>query len=261
MDTPEPLPRQSAPVVSFLPVDTRHHATADISVVGPSGKTPCPQQHWQQIMGVLQWRNPAVSALLFLIGTFLALAGEFVLRGDHSVTPLKGVPQTDHSPCPALSVLGATVAEYQLTTEGMVRSPTRVSAQWRLRPCSNSSASHLIEQPMLWGAAVSVLCLADLALNFLRSMVSSSWQERAAWATSDFTRNTAEGAKQVPVTPRHSTLIMQPRLLLVWSFQQHKCNMVCRRCISWLSGMMFSCRRATLCSPFELQPPSQRLPS
>ena len=96
METPEPvLPRQSAPVVSFMPVDSKHHATADISVVGPSGKAPCPSQHWQQIRDVLQWRNPAVSALVFLIGAFFALAGEFVLRGDHSVTPLKGVLPDD----------------------------------------------------------------------------------------------------------------------------------------------------------------------
>ena len=50
-----------------------------------------------------------------------------------------------------------------------------------------------------WVAVISMLCLGDLALNFLRSMFSASWQERAAWATSDFARSTAEGAKQVQV--------------------------------------------------------------
>lgn len=48
-----------------------------------------------------------------------------------------------------------------------------------------------------------MLCLSDLALNLLRSMISSSWQERAAWATSDFTKNTAEGAKQVSIVLHH----------------------------------------------------------
>jgi hypothetical protein len=44
---------------------------------------------------------------------------------------------------------------------------------------------------------VSYVLLCDLALNFLRSMVSSKWQSRAAWASSDFMRQVAEGAQQV----------------------------------------------------------------
>ena len=39
----------------------------------------------------MQWKNPALSALVLLLGGFSALAGEFILRGDHSVTPFKGV--------------------------------------------------------------------------------------------------------------------------------------------------------------------------
>ena len=39
---------------------------------------------------MLQWRTPALSALVLLGGGFCALAGEFILRGDHTVTPLKG---------------------------------------------------------------------------------------------------------------------------------------------------------------------------
>ncbi|KAK9816627.1 hypothetical protein WJX72_003011 [[Myrmecia] bisecta] len=45
---------------------------------------------WQSIQDVLLWRNPALSALLFLVGSFLMLAGDFVLRGDHSLTLLSG---------------------------------------------------------------------------------------------------------------------------------------------------------------------------
>ena len=97
VETPEPyLPRHKAAVVSFKPVDTKINATAHISVAGPAGKATCPPHYLQQIKDVLQWRNPAVSALLFLIGTFFALAGEFVLRGDHTVTPLKGLPCMAH---------------------------------------------------------------------------------------------------------------------------------------------------------------------
>ena len=39
---------------------------------------------------MLQWKTPALSALVLLGGGFCALAGEFILRGDHTVTPLKG---------------------------------------------------------------------------------------------------------------------------------------------------------------------------
>ena len=39
---------------------------------------------------MLQWKTPALSALVLLGGSFCALAGEFILRGDHTVTPLKG---------------------------------------------------------------------------------------------------------------------------------------------------------------------------
>ena len=39
---------------------------------------------------MLQWKTPALSALVLLGGGFCALAGEFILRGDHPVTPLKG---------------------------------------------------------------------------------------------------------------------------------------------------------------------------
>ena len=39
----------------------------------------------------MQWKNPAPSALVLLLGGFCALAGEFIIRGDHSVTPFKGV--------------------------------------------------------------------------------------------------------------------------------------------------------------------------
>ena len=39
---------------------------------------------------IVQWKNPALSALVLLLGSFCALAGEFILRGDHKVTPLKG---------------------------------------------------------------------------------------------------------------------------------------------------------------------------
>ena len=38
----------------------------------------------------MQWKNPALSALVLLLGSFCALAGEFILRGSHNVTPLKG---------------------------------------------------------------------------------------------------------------------------------------------------------------------------
>ena len=41
---------------------------------------------------MLQWKTPALSALVLLGGGFCALAGKFILRGDHTVTPLKGEP-------------------------------------------------------------------------------------------------------------------------------------------------------------------------
>jgi hypothetical protein len=44
----------------------------------------------EQVQDVLRWSNPAVSALIFILGSFCCLAGEFILRGDHTVTPLKG---------------------------------------------------------------------------------------------------------------------------------------------------------------------------
>ena len=41
----------------------------------------------------MQWKNPALSALVLLLGAFCALAGECILRGNHTVTPLKGEPK------------------------------------------------------------------------------------------------------------------------------------------------------------------------
>ena len=210
VETPEPfLPRQNAPIVSFMPVD----ATADISVIGPSGKAASLPQHWQQIKDVLRWRNPAVSALLFLIGTFCALAGEFVLRGDHSVTPLKGVPPTQHAL--HLSMLGIIVAYTCVSITGFKPEPccahphtitSRSSCNGRAQPTLQMT---LPLCPLC--AVVSMLCLGDLALNFMRSMVSSSWLERAAWAASDLIRSTAEGAKEVPTIPHHVQPALQYR--------------------------------------------------
>lgn len=99
METPEPfVAAREKPVVSFRAAELQPHATASISVVeGTPIKAVISPQHWQQLKDVLQWRNPAVSALAFLLGTFVALAVEFVLRGDHKMTPLKGVL----SACPA----------------------------------------------------------------------------------------------------------------------------------------------------------------
>ncbi len=46
-----------------------------------------------QVQDVLRWRNPAVSALAFLLGGFCCLAGEYIISGNHTVTPLKGARQ------------------------------------------------------------------------------------------------------------------------------------------------------------------------
>lgn len=45
---------------------------------------------YKQAEDILKWRKPAASALIFLLGSFCCLAGEFTLRGNHTVTPLKG---------------------------------------------------------------------------------------------------------------------------------------------------------------------------
>ena len=50
-----------------------------------------------QVKDIVQWKNPALSALVLLLGSFCALAGEFILRGDHKVTPLKGGHTSLHS--------------------------------------------------------------------------------------------------------------------------------------------------------------------
>lgn len=50
------------------------------------------QERPLQVLDTVQWKNPAVSALVLLLGAFCALAGEFILRGNHTVTPLKGEP-------------------------------------------------------------------------------------------------------------------------------------------------------------------------
>lgn len=49
-----------------------------------------------QVKAIVQWKNPALSALVLLLGSFCALAGEFILRGNHSVTPLKGKHALSH---------------------------------------------------------------------------------------------------------------------------------------------------------------------
>ena len=46
-----------------------------------------------QVREIVQWKNPALSALVLLLGAFCALAGECILRGNHTVTPLKGEPK------------------------------------------------------------------------------------------------------------------------------------------------------------------------
>lgn len=59
-----------------------------------------------QVRDIVEWKNPALSALVLLLGAFCALAGEFVLRGDHTVTPLKGEPSFTSSTCPFSISLG-----------------------------------------------------------------------------------------------------------------------------------------------------------
>jgi hypothetical protein len=94
VETPDPsiLPREKISAVSLKAAEPKPHATANVSICRglPAKGTVSPQQ-WDQLMDVMRWRNPAVSALVFLIGTFIALAVEFILRGAHNVTPLKGV--------------------------------------------------------------------------------------------------------------------------------------------------------------------------
>jgi hypothetical protein len=47
----------------------------------------------------------------------------------------------------------------------------------------------------LYAAAISVVILLDLALNTARSMVSSKWQDNAAWSSSAAVKNLAAAAQ------------------------------------------------------------------
>ncbi len=58
-----------------------------------------------QVKEIVQWKNPALSALVLLLGSFCALAGEFILRGDHKVTPLKGARPLLHMNIVRLSLM------------------------------------------------------------------------------------------------------------------------------------------------------------
>ena len=81
--------------MTFGAAELQPHATACISVgEGRPSKGVISAQQWQQLKDVLQWRNPAVSALVVLLCTFTALAVDFVLRGNHKMTPLKGALPT-----------------------------------------------------------------------------------------------------------------------------------------------------------------------
>ena len=59
-----------------------------------------------QVREIVQWKNPALSALVLLLGAFCALAGEFIVRGNHTVTPLKGERTLLHT-CNSASVSDA----------------------------------------------------------------------------------------------------------------------------------------------------------
>ncbi len=93
VDTPEPFAgRSKLSAVSFKDVEPKGQATATATLTVSSGEAKeASNNHWKQIESILKWQNPAASALVFLLGSFTALAGEFALRGDHNVTPLKGL--------------------------------------------------------------------------------------------------------------------------------------------------------------------------
>ena len=77
---------------------------------------------------IVQWKNPALSALVLLLGAFCALAGEFVLRGDHSVTPLKG----EHD----LSYLCRLLSLWLRRRAGISSTPQPACVSGTYSPCS-----------------------------------------------------------------------------------------------------------------------------
>ncbi|CAK0770026.1 hypothetical protein CVIRNUC_003726 [Coccomyxa viridis] len=121
IDTPEPIiGRPKANAVTFK--DHKFAPSGDATAtftVGQASKSGAAPIRWQQesfcllsnpaampsnlfkqdmhgedalhVRDVLQWKTPALSALVLLGGGFCALAGEFILRGDHTVTPLKAM--------------------------------------------------------------------------------------------------------------------------------------------------------------------------
>ncbi|EIE20701.1 hypothetical protein COCSUDRAFT_54200 [Coccomyxa subellipsoidea C-169] len=143
METPEPFVGRSKPQNVTFVDNTAATATATLSVAQAKGVSSL---QWRQVQDVLRWRNPAVSALAFLLGGFCCLAGEYIISGNHTVTPLKAI-----SYC-ILFDLGLNT----------VRS--MVSAQWQDKAAWGSSS---LIKTAAETAKVAVLKVADLHDQFL----------------------------------------------------------------------------------------------
>ena len=167
---------------------------------------------------MLQWKTPALSALVLLGGGFCALAGEFLLQGDHTVTPLKGesallrcyfwearpvllllllpIPlphATDTHPETATCQTQSSSGHWHRSRAFQTSPLAKKHKLGGKRPCM----MHILCMMLVCYAAMSYLMLGDLAVNTLRSMVSAQWQDKAAWGTSSAIAAMAEGAKQV----------------------------------------------------------------
>ncbi|BDA42223.1 probable reticulon-like protein B18 [Coccomyxa sp. Obi] len=143
LETPAPFVGRAKPQTVSFKEDGSATATATLTLAQGKGSYTLQRQ---QVEDVLRWRNPAISALVFLLGSFCCLAGEFILRGSHTLTPLKAI-----SYCILLD-LGLN------TLRGMV------SAQWQDKAAWGSSS---LIKTAADTARAAVLKMADLHDQFL----------------------------------------------------------------------------------------------
>lgn len=160
-----------------------------------------PRTASEVVSDVLLYHNPPLTYLVAAAGVLALAAAWFALRGAHGLTVLTG---RGRGPGGELSWQGCwgpqgaaqRCAPHKLGVS-LLRRPTDCSRSCpRLRPPSRVGlpACAPTAFPCTPDAATCYVLLADLALNFLRSLISKQWQEAAGWAGSDAAAAVAQRA-------------------------------------------------------------------
>ena len=185
-------------------------AGAGVAFVGvPDSPAPASRSGGQVVADVLLYTNPPLTYVVAGAGVVLLAAVFYCLRGAHNLTFLTGeaaaaAAAAARSGCQQLSGAAALLVPLLLPERRALYflSDSANAASLRPgRPCHRASPPRTTA-PHQWSpppsspapAVLSYVLLADIALNFLRSLISKQWLEAGSWAGSAWAAALAERA-------------------------------------------------------------------